>query len=228
MRKIIQFSFILIILFSGCEETKVDIEKFGSLHGSVLDGNDYTPIYGVLISTNPASEATLTTEDGTFNISKLKIGDVAITAHKNDYLSNSVSIAVHEDETTNVVFFLLKDEKDVGWVEIYDPVPGNGAIDQKISFTMQWKVDQQYPSKELVYTVYYFSSNSTVQNIAGENLTTKEVVINDLAYNETYYWYVVAKYEGQRVANSPTWSFRTKEEPIDTTNILVKKYINLK
>lgn len=205
-------AFFLLLLILGCEEEKIDIDKFGSLSGVVLDGDDYTPLRGVLVSTSPASSTALTNAEGVFEFNKVKEGEVAVTARKKDYLSGSVSVAVYEKESTALTFFLLKDDKDVGWVTIYDPVPGNGAVDQQTSFTFQWKVDQQYKSKELEYTVYYYKSGSTVQQIAGENLTTTEVVIDDLDYSTTYFWYVVAKYEGDRVANSPTWSFKTRAE----------------
>ena len=201
------FSILYII---GCEESKIDVDKFGSIQGVIIDGESYAPLEGVLIATNPASSTTLTDNTGNFGFDKVKEGELTITAHKNDYLSNSMSVAIYENETTNLTFFLLKDEKDVGWIDIYDPVPGNGAVDQDTTFTMKWSVDQQYPSKELVYTVYYFESNSTTQLVAGENLTVKEVVIDQFEYNTTYFWYVVARYEGERVANSPTWSFKTK------------------
>ena len=201
------FSILYII---GCEESNIDVDKFGSIQGMIIDGESYEPLEGVLIATNPASSTTLTDNTGNFGFDKVKEGELTITAHKNDYLSNSMSVAIYENETTNLTFFLLKDEKDVGWIDIYDPVPGNGAVDQDTTFTMQWSVDQQYPSKELVYTVYYFESNSTTQLVAGENLTVKEVVVDQFEYNTTYFWYVVARYEGERVANSPTWSFKTK------------------
>ena len=201
------FSILFII---GCEESKIDVDKFGSIQGVIIDGENYEPLEGVLIATNPASSTTLTDNTGNFGFDKVKEGELTITAHKNDYLSNSMSVAIYENEITNLTFFLLKDEKNVGWIDIYDPVPGNGAVDQDTTFTMKWSVDQQYPSKELVYTVYYFESNSTTQLVAGENLTVKEVVIDKFEYNTTYFWYVVARYEGERVANSPTWSFKTK------------------
>lgn len=201
-----------LFLFLGCEEEKIDIDKFGTLSGIVLNGDDYTPLEGVLITTSPASSTVLTDEDGKFEFKKVKEGEVAITARKKDFLSNSVSVAVYEFETTALTFYLLKDEKDVGWVTIYDPVPGNGAVDQQTSFTFQWKVDQQNKGKQLEYTVYFFESGSTVQQIAGENLNTKEVVVSGLKHETTYYWYVVAKHEGSIVANSPTWSFKTREE----------------
>lgn len=205
-------SIFFLFLLLGCEEEKIDIDKFGTLSGIVLNGDDYTPLEGVLISTSPASSTVLTDADGKFEFKKVKEGEVAITARKKDFLSNSVSVAVYEYETTALTFYLLKDEKDVGWVTIYDPVPGNGAVDQQTSFTFQWKVDQQNKGKQLEYTVYYFESGSTVQQLAGENLSAKEVVVSGLKHETTYYWYVVAKHEGSIVANSPTWTFKTSTE----------------
>jgi len=200
---------ILLFLLAGCEEQKLDIPKYGSLSGVILDGDDYSPLEGVLVSTSPASSTMLTDAEGRFEIQKVAEGEVAVTARKKDFLSSSVSVSVYEKENTDLTFFLLKDERDVGWVTIYDPVPGNGAVDQNTSFTFQWKVDQQNKDKKLEYTVYIFESNSTVQQIVGENLTSTEVVVNGLKFDTTYFWYVVAKYEGSKVANSPTWTFKT-------------------
>lgn len=202
---------ILLFLFAGCEEQKLDIPKYGSLSGVILDGDNYTPLEGVLVSTSPASSTMLTDAEGRFEISKVAEGEVAVTARKKDFLSSSVSVSVYDKENTDLTFFLLKDERDVGWVTIYDPVPGNGAVDQNTSFTFQWKVDQQNKDKKLDYTVYIFESNSTVQQIVGENLTSPEVVVNGLKFDTTYFWYVVAKYEGSKVANSPTWTFKTTQ-----------------
>ncbi|GEM_PF-528966 len=210
MNKIKYISYFIIFLaFISCEEQMMDLEKYGSVSGIILDGESYEPLSGVLIATNPASSSVITDETGQFKFEKILKGDVAITARKKDFLTNSVSIAVYENEETSISFFLLKDENNVGSVAIYDPVPGNGAVDQNTSFDLQWKVDQENKSKVLEYTVYIFESNSTVQQIVGENLTTKQVTVTGLEENTTYYWYVVAKHEGSNVANSPTWSFKT-------------------
>jgi len=211
-----KFKYIGYILFAvfllACEEDKLDIEKYGIVSGTIVDGESYAPIQGVQIATNPASSSAITNAEGKFEFAKVKEGELAITARKKDYLSSTVSVAVYEGESTNLTFFLIKDEKDVGWVTIYESVPGNGAVDQNTDITFKWNIDQQNKSKELVYTVYYYKSNSTTQKIAGENLVDKEVIVSDLDYSTTYYWYVVAKHEGSRVANSPTWSFRTKAD----------------
>jgi hypothetical protein len=213
MNKLKTACFIMLaFVFFGCEEEKLDIDKFGSISGIILDGESYEPIMGVLLATNPASATAVTDEKGNFEFPKVIEGDVAITARKKDFLTNSVSVAVYDSEATEVTFFLLKDEKNIGSVIIYDPIPGNGAVDQNKSFTFKWKVDQENRSKELEYTVYIFESNSTVQQIVGENLNVKEVTVNGLKPNTTYYWYVVAKFEGSNVSNSPTWTFQTAKD----------------
>ncbi len=207
--KIYIATFIALFLFVGCEEENLENEEYGSLNGIILDGTNYEPLAGVLLVSNPSSTSTLTNENGVFSIPKVDIGEVAITARKDEYLTNSVSVAVYANETTNLTFFLLQDENSVGSVVIYDPVPGNGAVDQLESFTFNWEVDQEDNSIDLEYSVYIFESNSTVQKIVGENLNVKEVTVSYLDPDTTYYWYVVAKYEGSVVSNSPTWTFKT-------------------
>ena len=200
----------LLLVFSvSCEEEAFDIDRFGSITGVVVDGATYEPLQGVLITTTPSSNAVLTDEGGIFQLEKIKEGDVVITARKKDFLNSTVNIAVYEEERTSLTFFLLEDEDNVGSVVLSDPVPGNGAVDQKLSFTFSWKVDQENPDVPLAYSVFIFESNSIVQNLVGENLPTNEANVTGLKPNTTYFWYVLAKYEGKNVANSPTWTFRT-------------------
>lgn len=208
--KIKYFTMLILVFFLySCEEEKLDIEKYGTISGIILDGESYTPLSGVQVATNPASTTVLTNDLGVFKINKVKEGDVAITARKKNYLGNTINVAVYADEQTDLTFFLLIDENNVGWVMLYDPVPGNGAINQNTNLTLKWNVDQENKGKSLDYTVYYYESNSLTQKIAGENLINREVTITGLSSNTTYYWFVVAKYEGNRVANSPTWTFKT-------------------
>ncbi|WP_159520873.1 carboxypeptidase-like regulatory domain-containing protein [Sunxiuqinia indica] len=200
---------LFLFLLWGCEEEKVDVINYGSLSGVVLDGTTYQPIDGVLIATNPASSSVITSGAGEFTFSKVLSGDVSVTARKKDYLSSTVVVSVYNGEKTQMNMILLKDDNDYGSVTIYDPVPGNGAVNQQRSFNMGWKVDQSKYGISLMYDVYLFKSNSSTQTVVGESLNVKEVVVDNLEDNTTYYWYVVAKYEGNIVANSPTWSFKT-------------------
>jgi hypothetical protein len=199
-----------LILITSCDEEKLDIGSYGSINGAVLDGDTYLPVQGVLITTTPASISLLTDAQGKFSIPKLKEGDVAVNVKKKDYLSNTLSVAIYDAEETKLDFLIFKDENNIGNINIYDPVPGNGALDQSLGFSLKWKADGKKSSTTLTYSIYIFESNSTVQKLVGEDITLQEVTVSDLKNSTTYFWYVVAKYEGNKVAFSPTWTFKTR------------------
>lgn len=199
----------LIATLTSCEKDKIDIINYGGVSGRVLDAETYLPINGVLITTTPASVSVISDANGNFTISKIKEGDVAINLKKDKYLSNTLSVAVFENETTQTDLLIFKDNNDVGDISVYDPVPGNGAVDQPLSINLSWKVDGKKVNAELTYNIYLFESNSTVQNLLGEDVVLTNVVTSGLKLNTTYYWYVVVKYKGSKVAFSPTWSFKT-------------------
>lgn len=213
MKKVIYLLSALVwVAFSACNEPKLDIMSFGSISGTVLDGETYEPLQGVLVTTTPASVSMLTDASGKFTISKIQEGDVAVNVKKSEYLANTISVAVYGQQETDTEFLIFKDKNDIGKISIYDPVPGNGAQDQLTGFTFNWKIDGQKSSVILTYSVYIFESGSTVQKLVGDGLTDLQVTINDLKNSTTYYWYVVASYNGSKVANSPTWTFKTKAE----------------
>jgi len=109
-------------------------------------------------------------------------------------------------------FLIFKDNTNIGTISIYDPVPGNGAVDQLLAMTLIWKTEGNKASTVLTYDIYIFESNSTVQKLLGENVVLQQVTTSGLKFSTTYYWYVVAKYDGNKVAFSPTWTFRTKDQ----------------
>ena len=199
-----------LVALSSCDEEKLDILNYGSINGKVMDGESYLPIPGALVTTTPASISILTDAEGNFTIPKLKEGDVAVNVKKKDYLSNSLSVAIYADEATKLDFLIFKDDNNIGNILIYDPVPGNGALDQATGLTLKWKVDGKKGGEALTYSIYMFESNSTVQKLVGEDISIQEVTVSGLKTNTAYFWYVVAKYEGNKVAFSPTWSFNTR------------------
>jgi hypothetical protein len=204
-------SLLYIATFVSCESEKLDILYYGTINGTVIDSETYLPVQGALISTTPASIAVLTDAKGKFSIPKVKEGDVAVNIKKKDYLTNSISVAIYKNESTLMDFMIFKDNSNIGTINIYDPVPGNGSVDQLLSLTLIWKVEGNKASTQLTYDIYIFESNSTVQKLLGENVVLQQVTTSGLKLSTTYYWYVVAKYEGNKVAFSPTWSFRTKD-----------------
>lgn len=202
---------LLAILLISCETEKLDILYYGTINGVVLDAETYKPVEGAMITTTPASISLLSDTEGKFTIQKVKEGEVAVTVKKQDYLSNSLTVAVYDKETTQLDFLIYKDDNNVGNISIFDPVPGNGAVDQATAITLKWKVEGKKANTELTYNIYLFESNSTVQNLLGENVALQEVTTSGLKTATTYYWYVVVKYNGNKIANSPTWTFKTRD-----------------
>ena len=204
-------SLLCILIVTSCETNQLDIVNYGSINGIVLDAETYLPVQGVMITTTPASIAVLSDSNGRFSIQKVLEGDVAVNVKKKDYLSNSLSVAIYVNTSTQMNFLLFKDEANIGAITLYDPVPGNGAVDQNLSITFNWNVEGNSSNLKLTYNIYIFESNSTVQKLLGENVDLLQVTTSGLKLSTTYYWYVVAKYEGNKVAVSPTWSFKTKD-----------------
>jgi len=205
-------SLLFVATFISCESNKLDILTYGNISGKVLDGETYLPIQGALITTTPASIATLSDVNGEFIIQKVKDGEVAVNIKKKDYLSNSLTIAIYENDTTQMDFLIFKDDNNIGNASMYDPVPGNGAVDQALALTLKWKVEGAKSGTKLTYNIYIFESNSTVQKLLGEDIELLEVTTSGLKVSTTYFWYVVAKYDGDKVAFSPTWAFKTRAE----------------
>lgn len=210
MNKLIYICLFVTMLFLvSCDEEKLDIINYGSISGTVLDGDTYQPLPGVLITTTPASSSLLTDANGKFSIPKIKEGEVSINIKKKDYLSNAISAAIYGDEETTLDLLIFKDENNIGNISIYDPVPGNGALDQLSNLTLKWNIEGKKSSVVLSYSIYMFESGTTVQKLVGEGIVDKLVTVSELKNSTTYYWYVVANYDGNKVAFSPTWSFRT-------------------
>lgn len=201
---------IFLIVFTSCESDKLNVTNFGMISGKVMDGDTYLPVSGVMISTTPASLVLLSDADGKFTIPKIKEGDIAVNLTKKNYLSNSLIVETYSEETTQMDLLMYRDTANIGTIAFSDPVPANGAVQvADSSATFSWKVNGLKSNLELTYNIYFFESNSTVQNLLGEDVVLKQVITGVLKPKTTYYWYVLAKLNGKVVAFSPTWSFTT-------------------
>ena len=134
---------LLIVLFAcvSCNEEQFGIDKFGSIPGVVVDGETYEPMPGVLISTAPASTTILTDSTGSFSFDKVREGEINVTARRKDLLTQSVNVVVFPSENNTSTFFMLNDERNIGNVMMFDPVLGNGAVNQPLSQTFTWNLE---------------------------------------------------------------------------------------
>ena len=73
MRKIIYIvCWFFLISISSCDETTMDVINYGSINGTVQDGDTYLPLAGVQITTTPPSISLLSDSAGKFSIPKIQ------------------------------------------------------------------------------------------------------------------------------------------------------------
>lgn len=91
----------------GCTPEEPDVEKFGTIYGTVTDYSSGNPINNANVRLNPRGETTLTGSDGRFQFDDLTAGSYSLSLSKNGYADldddyvikiengNSVSRDVH-------------------------------------------------------------------------------------------------------------------------------------
>ena len=94
-----------------------------------------------------------------------------------------------------------------------NPIPNNGQKDVSLTPTLSWTASD--PDGDALSFDIYFGTNSNPP--LKETLTTKTYKPDNLNYNTTYYWKVIAKDDKDAKAEGPVWSFTTIEEPIEGT-----------
>jgi hypothetical protein len=99
----------LTLALSGCKEATLGPELTGTIEGRVLDLVTGQPLAGAGITTAPPSGALVTDADGSFVIEDLPAGNYTITASRNGYRTNTVTVSVREGRTTPAVLFLRED-----------------------------------------------------------------------------------------------------------------------
>ncbi|MDH7507067.1 MAG: hypothetical protein QHH15_04700, partial [Candidatus Thermoplasmatota archaeon] len=93
-----------------------------------------------------------------------------------------------------------------------NPNPANGANNIPINPRLSWQCTDPDGDK-LYYDVYFEKENPNPNVIVSHNQTGKTYEPNQLEYNTTYYWKIVAWDIFEEATQGPVWSFKTMEEP---------------
>lgn len=109
------FLFALIITFIalGCDEPTVGPNRRGSIEGVVLDAATSDPITGANITTSPPTQSVLTSDDGTFELTKIPTGNYTVEVTKTDFQPGNVTISVEESRVSSATI-LLERKDDFG------------------------------------------------------------------------------------------------------------------
>jgi hypothetical protein len=110
------------VLLTGCDEEILGPTLRGAIEGRVLTFDDGRPVTGASVTTSPATGAFVTDENGVFTLSNVESGPYNVSVRKNGFRSNTLAVAVRDDEITPATIFLERDanatERDTVTAEI--------------------------------------------------------------------------------------------------------------
>ena len=96
-----------------------------------------------------------------------------------------------------------------------NPNPENGAVDQSIETDLSWSGGDP-DGDPVVYDVYFEENDPTPDIILSYNQSETSYILDDLNYDTTYYWKIVAKDDLDAIKVGPIWHFSTESEIIPT------------
>ena len=105
MKRILAYS-LGILLIAACQPVTYD--TFGTISGTVLDFETGTPIQNSVITLNPTGKNAFTGSDGFFQFDDLDPTRYTVTAQKEGYDSDFLSITVYAGQVEMVSIALRK------------------------------------------------------------------------------------------------------------------------
>ena len=205
---------LAVIALQSCKENTLTPEMFGSISGTVIDGETNQPIAGASITTTPPTSAIITNDQGEFTISDLPVGEYSVSASKSGYDKAVVSVAVKEGATTTASIFLTEDEvtgePPAKPVAKFPPDDTTGVTN---SLTLVWNAVKSPTRGTIFYDVYLYESSVSAPVLLVEGTKDTTVMLQHLKYETTYFWQVVVRDSGFVVTNGDVWNFTTRGFP---------------
>ncbi|MCC5915132.1 MAG: DUF2012 domain-containing protein [Balneolaceae bacterium] len=190
------------LLMAACSKEVVETETFGDIDGIVLDGETLEGVSGVNITTSPASNSILTSEDGTFLLENVPTGNYTIQTRKRGYDNRSVSVAVREDRTASATIVIDETEDDT-----------TASSDDLEAEITNW-FNTTSGDSSFVEVDYRFQNMSNASDI-----TEYEVYFEILTDGETYYFEVAG--EDLRSGQSRSGDFRKYIRQATASDVLI-------
>ncbi len=132
MKKILYIIIPLLTILSGC--TKDEIDMFGSVHGTIIDGAHQEPVSGALVTLSPSGKSTTTGSNGQYEFVGLEAGQYTVMVTKTNYATDSKSIAVTPGNTS-IADFNIRTAN--GSIEISKPLLDFGSENTSLGFDIK-------------------------------------------------------------------------------------------
>ena len=224
MNTIVKYSFVaaMLFLFWGCTEDTVEVEKKGSITGTVTDKETGLPIENVKVTTNPVSSNALTDAEGKFTISNVLVDDYSVQAEIEEYVTAFEPVTVLEDEIAIVILEMSKRETDN--IPPLEPIlvsPEDNATDVPATVDFVWNSSSN-DSDEITYSLELRNGNTNEITLV-EEISDTTYTIENLERGVNYVWQVKADDGTNDPVSSSLSGFTTASNASDNRFYFVKK-----
>ncbi|WP_412069408.1 carboxypeptidase-like regulatory domain-containing protein [Rubrivirga sp. IMCC43871] len=151
---------LALVSLAGCKDGLVEPERFGSIEGSVFNFETGEAIPRASVTTSPATDAITVGDDGQFVFQDVLTGAYTLTASKNGFNPNTVTVQVRDGRTAQAALFLRPetDEENPTGVEFAAEVLGfvNEPFSRDSSFvTVEYRAINNGDVPIAEYEIYF-------------------------------------------------------------------------
>ncbi|MET7028160.1 carboxypeptidase-like regulatory domain-containing protein [Sediminicola luteus] len=178
--------FLIVALYS-CTEDTLDVERKGTITGTVIDDETGSPLDSVKITTNPGSTTTMTNAKGEFELNDILIDDYSVQAEKETYSTGFEAITVTEGNTSVVAFELKKSStsnKAPKVPKLVFPEDRATGLGLEVEFIWESSVTDK---DELTYTLE-LRNGKTNEIEVFEVIADTTLVVDNLKLATNYFW----------------------------------------
>ncbi|WP_432412992.1 carboxypeptidase regulatory-like domain-containing protein [Rasiella sp. SM2506] len=212
----------IILLVVACNEDRIGEDDTGAISGTVVAAGTNLPIPNVRVRTQPISSTVFTDSLGKFLIENVPVGDYAVEARVDDFITDFEPTTVIASATVNVVF-----ELEVSTANNRPPsapvliAPAENEVLQSIEAVFAW--DSTDPDEDpIVYSLELRNDqNEDVQLF--ENITDTTFTYSPLLLGAQYFWQVTATDEINEPVLSPLGTFSVISAPVDNRFLFTRK-----
>ncbi len=205
---------VLLILLFSCNEDKIGENDFGTIKGNVVAAGNNMPLENVRISTQPISSTVFTDSDGKFTIENVPVGDYAVEARIDDYITDFEPTTVVANAPVNVVF-----ELEVSTTNNRPPTtpqlvaPTENEVLQSIEAVFEWTSTD--PEGDAITYTIELRNDQNDDVLLFENITEATYTYSPLILGAQYFWQVSATDGINAPVLSPVGTFDVISAPID-------------
>lgn len=204
---------LCIGLASCTEEVFVKPKVFGRITGKVVDNATKKPLGDVLIKLNPSGRSLQTDTSGNFAFDSLIAGKYTISTEKKGLYNEYVTVEVTEVQNPVVTIYMSEDLKsNRAPSKPTKPIPAVGGMVSGINNVLLSWTSTDPDRDTLTFDVYLFKDGAAPSTPYTTSFGNDTLFVNNLEYDKTYYWQVVAKDKREKVY-SEVWSFTTPKFP---------------